>query len=67
MRTRIGRMRTFANDEQLTDTIHRGNGLQDLAARQALELGIHIGRGRTTIHLTPEQYIKLKGQTADHG
>jgi hypothetical protein len=32
----------------------------DLAARQAIEQGIEMGRGGVHLMLTPEQYAKLK-------
>ncbi|HEV2711418.1 MAG TPA: hypothetical protein VGU67_14475 [Edaphobacter sp.] len=54
-------MRTFASDDTLLDMLKRGDGLKDLADRQALENGMKNGRGRATMRLNPEQYRKLKG------
>jgi hypothetical protein len=39
----------------------RSGALKDLAAKQALEKGIDMGKGGLFLKLTPEQYTKLKG------
>jgi hypothetical protein len=38
----------------------RGNALKDLAARQALDYAINMGRGSVWLWLSDEQYAKLK-------
>jgi hypothetical protein len=42
--------------------IRRGNGLRDLACRQAVALDIEAGRGNVDLLLTPEQLAKLTGK-----
>ena len=51
---------TFATPEKVVELAERGRGLKDLASRQALERGIETGRGGVYLHLTVEQYNKLK-------
>jgi hypothetical protein len=45
--------------QKLHDLGQRGNGLHDLAAKQALESAISNGRGGLFLKLTDEQYKKL--------
>ena len=44
----------------MVELAERGRGLKDLATKQALEHGIEMGRGGIHLHLTLEQYNKLK-------
>jgi hypothetical protein len=41
--------------------IRRGNGLRDLASKQAVEYAIMTGRGNVDLLLTPKQYERLVG------
>ena len=60
LKTPLPRKFTFATPEKVMELAERGRGLKDLASRQALEHGIETGRGGVYLHLTLEQYNKLK-------
>jgi hypothetical protein len=60
LKTDLPRTFTFATPEKIVELAERGRGLKDLASKQALERGIETGRGGIYLHLTLEQYNKLK-------
>jgi hypothetical protein len=60
LKTPLPRKFTFATPEKIVELAERGRGLKDLATGQALEHGIETGRGGLYLHLTNEQYIKLR-------
>lgn len=60
LKTPLPRKLTFATSDKVLELVERAGGLKDLAARQAIEHGIEIGRGGVHLTLTPEQYAKLK-------
>jgi 2-polyprenyl-6-methoxyphenol hydroxylase-like FAD-dependent oxidoreductase len=62
LKTPLPRKLTFATSDKVLQLIERAGALKDLAARQAIEHGIEMGRGGVYLMLTPEQYGKLKGR-----
>ncbi len=60
LKTALPRRFTFATPEKVVALAERGRGLKDLSTKQALEHGIGMGRGGIHLHLTLEQYNKLK-------
>jgi hypothetical protein len=60
LKTALPRTFTFATPEKIVDLAERGGGLKDLASKQALDHGIEKGRGGIYLHLTNEQYNRLK-------
>jgi hypothetical protein len=60
LKTPLPRRLTFATPDKVLRLVERAGGLKDLAARQAIEHGIRMGRGGVYLMLTPEQYAKLK-------
>lgn len=60
LKTPIARPLNFDLDHKLIEMAKRGQGLKDLADKQALDHGIASGRGAINLHLTPEQYEALK-------
>lgn len=60
LKTLIPRKLNFESDDKLIEMAQRGQGLKDLADKQALEHGIAGGRGAINLHLTPGQYESLK-------
>ena len=60
LKTPLPRKFTFATPEKVVELAERGRGLKDLASKQALEHGIETGRGGIYLHLTVDQYNKLK-------
>ena len=58
--TPLPRNLTFATPEEIIQLADRGGALKNLAARQAIQHGIEIGRGGVDLMLTHEQYAKLK-------
>jgi hypothetical protein len=62
LRTAVAPARTFSNPDSMLEMIRRGNGLRDLACRQAVEHAIQSGRGNVDLLLTPEQFAKLAGK-----
>ena len=61
LRTQAAPPRTFTNPDNMVEMIRRGNGLRDLASKQAVEHAIMTGRGNVNLLLTPEQYKRLVG------
>jgi hypothetical protein len=59
LRTQAARPRTFTNSDNMVEMIRRGNGLRDLASKQAVEHAIMTGRGNVDLLLTPKQYERL--------
>lgn len=49
----------FSSSEKIEELATRAGGLTDLAAKQALELGIQKGRGAIMLKLNSMQYAKL--------
>lgn len=60
LKTSLPRKLNFATSDKVVELIQRGNGIKDLAARQAVEHAIDKGRGGTYLMLSAEQYEKLK-------
>ena len=60
LKTALPKTFTFATPEKVVELAERGRGLKVLAAKQAFEHGIGMGRGGIHLHLTLEQYNKLK-------
>jgi hypothetical protein len=50
---------TFADPGKIIEMAERGGALKDLAARQAIDYGIELGRGSVFLFLTEEQYLSL--------
>jgi hypothetical protein len=44
---------TFATDDKVVELAEKGEGLKDLASREALQHGIEMGRGGLFLTLTP--------------
>jgi hypothetical protein len=59
LKTPLPRKLTFQTAEKVEELIRRGGGMTDLAAKQAVEHGIEMGRGGVYLKLTGEQYRKL--------
>jgi hypothetical protein len=60
LKTVLPRKFRFATPEKIVELAERGRGLKGLASKPALEHGIQTGRGGIYLHLTLEQYNKLK-------
>jgi hypothetical protein len=60
LKTPLPRKLTFADPGKIIEMAERGGALKDLAARQAIDYGIELGRGSVFLMLTPEQYAALK-------
>jgi hypothetical protein len=60
LKTPLPRKLTFQTAEKVEELIRRGGGMNDLAAKQAVEHGIEMGRGGVYLKLTGEQYGRLK-------
>jgi hypothetical protein len=61
LRTQAAPPRTFTDPDNMVEMIRRGNGLRELASKQAVEHAITAGRGNVDLLLTPEQYERLVG------
>jgi hypothetical protein len=61
LKTPLPHKLTFASPDKILRLAEHAGALKDLAARQAIEHGIEMGRGGVYLMLTPEQYAKLKG------
>jgi hypothetical protein len=61
LKTPLPRKLTFSSPDKILRLAEHAGALKDLAARQAIEHGIEMGRGGVYLMLTPEQYAKLKG------
>jgi hypothetical protein len=59
LRTTAAPDRTFTNADKMVEMIRRGNGLRELASKQAVEHGKRSDRGNEDLLLTDEQYSKL--------
>jgi hypothetical protein len=59
-RTPRPRSFTFADPDKIRELARRGEALQTSEAKQMLEYAIENGRGGIVLHLTPEQYRKLR-------
>jgi hypothetical protein len=60
LKTSIGRIRTFADAQQIRNLVDRTPTPMNLEARNMLDHGINQGRGGMYLQLTDEQYQKLK-------
>jgi hypothetical protein len=56
LRTQAAPPRTFTNPDNMVEMIRRGDGLRDIASKQAVEHAIMTGRGNVDLLLTPKQY-----------
>jgi hypothetical protein len=54
LRTPAALDRTFTNADKMVEMIRRGNGLRDLASKQAVDHAIRSGRGNVDLLLTDE-------------
>jgi hypothetical protein len=59
LRTPLPRQLTFQDPAKIVAMAEGGGALKDLAARQALDYALQMGRGSMWLMLTPEQYAKL--------
>jgi hypothetical protein len=59
LKTPLPRKLTFVSSDKIMDLAERAGALRNLECRQALELGIGVGRGGVFLILTDEQYQKL--------
>ena len=57
----MDRRLTFRDAAKLREMFDRFAAGKTLADRQALDYAIERGRGSLWLHLTEEQYVKLKG------
>jgi hypothetical protein len=60
LKTPLPRKLTFATYDKIIQLAARAGALSNLESRQAVELGIGVGRGGVFLMLTEEQYAKLK-------
>jgi hypothetical protein len=60
LKTPLPKTLTFASADKLRELARRGEALGTLENKQALEQAIEKGRGGVYLHLTPEQYARLK-------
>ena len=60
LKTPLPRKLTFSSPDKILQLAEHAGALKDLAARQAIEHGIEIGRGGVYLMLTPEQFAKLR-------
>jgi hypothetical protein len=60
LKTPLPRKLTFSSPDKILQLAKHAGALKDLAARQAIEHGIEMGRGGVYLMLTQEQYAKLK-------
>jgi hypothetical protein len=60
LKTPLPRKLTFADPEKIRELARRGEAGGTSEARQTLEYAIEVGRGGMYLHLTPEQYGKLR-------
>jgi hypothetical protein len=51
---------TFNDPDKIRELARRGEALQTSEAKQLLDYSIEQGRGGVVLHLTPEQYRKLR-------
>ena len=62
LKTPLPRKLTFSSPDKILQLAEHTGVLKDLAAPQAIEQGIEMGRGGIYLPLTPEQYAKLKSK-----
>jgi len=60
LKTPVGRIRQLGSLDKVRELIARTPTHLDLAAKQAIEHAISVGRGGIYLDLTAEQYQKLK-------
>jgi hypothetical protein len=60
LKTPLPRTFNFTDPEKIKELAKRGEAWGTSEARQMLELGIEQGRGGVYLHLTPDQYVKLR-------
>ena len=51
---------TFSDPAKIVEMAERGGALKDLAAKQALDYAISMGRGSVFLMLTEQQYVSLR-------
>lgn len=60
LRTPLRRRFSFTHDDKILEMAQRGGAELQLDDRQALDHGLKAGAGATWLHLTEEQYAKLR-------
>jgi hypothetical protein len=60
LKTPLPRTLTFADPAKVIEMAKRSGALCDLAARQALDYALQMGRGSVCLMLTEQQYTMLK-------
>ena len=60
LRTALPRKLNFTFPDKIRELVERGGGITDSETRNMLEAGISMGRGGVYLHLTDEQYAKLR-------
>jgi hypothetical protein len=60
LKTPLPRKLNISSPEKLFDLAERGGCVMNLEERQAIEHGIHTGRGGFWLQLTEEQYRRLR-------
>ena len=59
LKTTAARPMTFQDPAKIMEMAGRAGALKDLAAKQALDYAINMGRGSVWLYLSDEQYAKL--------
>jgi hypothetical protein len=60
LQTPLLRKVNFVSADKIIELVDRGGGLTDQESRLMVDQGIAMGRGGVWLHLTDEQYAKLK-------
>ena len=60
LRTALPYRLHFKNEDKIRTIVDKVGNFANLQDRQALDYGLHIGRGGGWLHLSEEQYIRLK-------
>jgi hypothetical protein len=60
LKTPLPRQFTFKDSDKIRELARRGEALGTSEAKQLLEYAIEQGRGGLYLHLTPDQYRKLR-------
>ena len=63
LQTTAARPITFQDPAKIVEMAERGNALRDLAAKQAMDYALNMGRGSVWLWLSDEQYAKLRKGT----
>ncbi len=59
-KTPLPRHLTFKDPEKIRELARKGEAAGTSEARQMLEYGIEVGRGGCYLHLSAEQYMRLR-------